>query len=59
LVYTTIVEVVVILIVLFVGISFFDLVGVMAAAIAYIIGRLIANTYLIFPYNNAVAKFKK
>ncbi len=54
----TIIEVVLILIVLFVGIKFFNLVGVMAASIAYIIGRLIANFYLTFPYNKAVAKFR-
>ena len=53
----TIIEVVLILIVLFVGISYFDLVGVMAAAIAYIIGRLVANVYLTFPYNRAVKRF--
>ncbi len=53
----TIIEVVIILIVLFVGIKIFDLVGVLAAAIAYIIGRIIANIYLIFPYNRAVSKF--
>ena len=53
----TIIEVVVILIVLFIGINFFDLIGVLAATIAYIIGRIIANIYLTFPYNKAVSKF--
>ncbi len=53
----TIIEVVIIMIVLFIGISYFDLVGAMAAAIAYIVGRIIANIYLTFPYNKAVAKF--
>lgn len=55
----TIIEVVIILIVLFVGIKFFDLVGVMAAAFAYIIGRFIANIYLTIPYNKAISKFIK
>ena len=54
----TIIEVVLILIMLFVGIKYFDLVGVLAAAIAYIFGRLIANVYLTIPYNKAVVKFK-
>ncbi|MDA3860951.1 MAG: hypothetical protein PF445_06970 [Melioribacteraceae bacterium] len=54
----TIIEVVVILIVLFVGIKFFDLVGVLAATTAYVSGRLIANFYLTFPYNKSVIKFK-
>lgn len=53
----TIIEVVVILIVLFFGIKFFDLIGVLAATIAYTIGRLIANAYLTFPYNKAISKF--
>ncbi len=53
----TIIEVVLILIVLFIGISFFDLVGVLAATIAYVVGRLVANTYLTFPYNKSVAEF--
>ncbi len=53
----TIIEVIIIIIVLFVGISYFDLVGVMAAAIAYIVGRMVANVYLTFPYNKAISKF--
>lgn len=55
----TIIEVVTILIGLFVGIKYFDLVGVLAATIAYVAGRLLANTYLAFPYNKAVIKFQK
>ncbi len=54
----TVIEVVMIMIILFIGISCFDFVGVLAAAIAYIVGRLIANAYLTFPYNKAVAKFR-
>ena len=55
----TIIEVVTILIVLFVGIKFFDLVGVLAATLAYVAGRLLANIYLTFPYKKAVIKFQK
>ena len=53
----TIIEVVLILVVLFVGISYFNLVGVLAATTAYVTGRLLANTYLTFPYRKSVAKF--
>lgn len=54
----TIIEVGVILIVLFTGISYFDLVGVLAATIAYVSGRIIANIYLTFPYNKAISNFR-
>jgi len=53
----TIIEVSFILITLFVGIKFFDLIGVLAAAFAFVIGRLMANGYLTFSYNKAVKKF--
>jgi O-antigen/teichoic acid export membrane protein len=55
----TIIEVSVILIVLFVGIKYFDFVGVLAATIAYITGRAFANIYLIFPSKKAIQKFDK
>ena len=55
----TIIEVVIILIMLFIGIKFFDMVGVVAATIAYITGRIIANVYLTFSYNSAIETFKK
>jgi len=55
----TIIEVCVILIVLFIGIKYFDLVGVLAAIIAYILGRAFANIYLVFPYNKALLKYGK
>jgi progressive ankylosis protein len=54
----TIIEVGVILIILFIGISYFDLVGVLAATIAYVSGRIIANIYLTFPYNKAISNFR-
>lgn len=53
----TIIEVSVILIVLFIGIKYFDFVGVLAATIAYIVGRAFANIYLIFPSKKAIQKF--
>lgn len=46
----TIIEVLGIVIVLFIGIKFFDAVGAVAAALAYALGRVGANTYLFFPY---------
>jgi len=54
----TIIEVVIILIVLFIGVSYFDLVGVLAATIAYVSGRVIANFYFIMPYKKAISNFK-
>lgn len=47
--YATIMEVAGILFALFIAISFFDAVGVVAAMIAYTFGRLLANMYLIPP----------
>lgn len=53
----TVIEVVGIIVVLFVGIKVFDLVGVLAAAIAYVFGRTIANIYLLKPNREAIKKF--
>jgi O-antigen/teichoic acid export membrane protein len=47
----TVIEVSGILIVLFVSIKVFDIVGVIAAASAFIIGRIAANIFLTFPFN--------
>ncbi len=55
--FATIIEVVVIIVVLFVGIKFFDLVGVLAAGIAYVFGRSIANIYLLKPNREVIQKF--
>ncbi len=54
----TIAEVLGIVIALIVSIKYFDLVGVTAAAIAFIAGRLAANTYLIKSYSNAVQSMR-
>ena len=53
----TIIEVVGIIIVLFIGIKVFDLVGVLAAAIAYVFGRSIANIYLLKSNRDAIKNF--
>ena len=53
----TVIEVVGIIVVLFVGIKIFDLVGVLAAAIAYVSGRILANIYLIKPNRTAIKNF--
>ena len=53
----TIIEVVGIIVVLFVGIKVFDLVGVLAAAIAYVFGRSIANIYLLKSNREAIKNF--
>jgi len=55
--YATLIEVVGILLVLFIGIKYFDLVGVVAAAIAFIFGRFLANLFLMKPYNKSVNSF--
>ncbi|MEN8251552.1 MAG: hypothetical protein ABFS32_21690, partial [Bacteroidota bacterium] len=53
----TIIEVVSIITILFVGIKMFDLIGVLAAAIAYVSGRLLANIYLIKANKIAIKNF--
>jgi O-antigen/teichoic acid export membrane protein len=50
----TTIEVAGIILILFVGISLFNIVGVVAATSAFLIGRLCANIYLSFPYKKAV-----
>ena len=55
--YATLIEVLGILLVLFIGIKYFDLVGVVSAAIAFIFGRLLANFYLMKSYNKSVNSF--
>lgn len=45
-----------ILVMLFITISLFDLVGVVAAAISLLFGRLLANGYLISPYRKVLRK---
>jgi len=49
-------EVVGIIIVLFITISYMDMIGAVAATLALIIGRFAANTYLVPPYLKAVKK---
>lgn len=46
----TAIEVTFIIIVLFLGIRVFDLVGIVAAALAIVSGRVLANSYLFIPY---------
>jgi len=53
----TIIEVIGIIAVLFIGIKVFDLVGVLAAAIAYVFGRSIANIYLLKSNREAIKNF--
>lgn len=53
----TVIEVVGIIVILFVGIKVFDLIGVLAAAIAYVSGRFLANIYLIKPNKKAIKNF--
>jgi hypothetical protein len=53
----TIIEVLLIVAVLFVSIRFLDAVGVIAAAAAYLIGRLGANLYLVSPCIQVLRRF--
>jgi uncharacterized membrane protein len=41
---------------LFVAIRYFDTMGVIAAALALVIGRIGANTYLLHPFLKALKK---
>jgi hypothetical protein len=52
----TSIEVVTIFTILFVAIAVFNPIGAIAAAIAYVIGRLSANTYLFSPCKKAIAQ---
>lgn len=54
--WATVVEFSSIIILMFIAINFFDLVGVVAAAISLLIGRLMANTYLFPHYLRALKK---
>ena len=54
----TLTEVILIVSVLFVSIHFYDAVGVVGAALAYLIGRLGANFYLIPSCAQVVQRFK-
>ncbi|PID61826.1 MAG: hypothetical protein CR986_02445 [Ignavibacteriae bacterium] len=54
--YATTIEVTVIILTLFISISYFDLIGVIAAMLAFIIGRLFSVTFLSFPYSETARK---
>ena len=54
--WATAMEVTGIILVMFIGISYFDLIGAVAATSALIVGRLAANTYMITPYIRATKK---
>lgn len=57
--YATIIEVAGIAITLAIAIKFFSMIGVVAAVIAYTIGRTAAIIYLISPFKKALGKIKK
>jgi hypothetical protein len=46
----TVIEVITIVTILFIAIYWFDLIGIIAAALALLTGRLLANSYLFIPY---------
>jgi hypothetical protein len=55
--YATIIEVSGIVISLFTMIYLFDSVGAVAASASYILGRIAANTFLMFPFSKAVKNY--
>ena len=55
----TAIEVIGIVLVLFIGIHFSSLVGATAAVLAYVLGRLGANLYLLLPFTKAVKKIQQ
>ena len=46
----TAIEVLTIITILLMNIKFFDIIGIIAATCAFVLGRLLANLYLFFPY---------
>jgi hypothetical protein len=50
------IEITGIVIVLLITIHSLNLIGIIAAAIAYVLGRLAANTYLMFPFRKMLKK---
>lgn len=57
--YATIIEVSIIILTLFVSIKMFDLTGIVASVIGFILGRICAVTYLMFPFNKIKMKLLK
>ncbi len=55
----TLAEFVGIIIVLFIAIKYFYLVGAVAATLSFMIGRILANVYLAFPTRNALNQIRK
>lgn len=53
----TIIEVIGIISMLFIGIKILNLVGVLAAVLAYVVGRVLANIYFIKPNKDVIKKF--
>jgi hypothetical protein len=54
--YASSIEVVFILLMLLITVKFFSMIGVIAAVVAYTVGRLSANGYLFMPFENAKRK---
>lgn len=55
--FATIIEVSIILVTLFISIKIYDLTGITASMIAFIVGRMFAVSYLMFPFNKVKEKF--
>jgi Na+-driven multidrug efflux pump len=57
--YATLIEVTGVVLILMITIKYFDLIGVTAAVVAYLIGRIAADFYLIIPFVKARQKLFK
>ncbi|MEW6194419.1 MAG: hypothetical protein AB1521_04580 [Bacteroidota bacterium] len=57
--YATIIEVIGIIVVLTLGIKFLNLIGVVVAILAYTVGRLMANGYLMIPFKKTKNEYFK
>ena len=57
--FATLIEVSMIIFILLITTHFSDMVGITAAALAYVLGRLGANTYLLRPYNKILSAHKQ
>ena len=57
--FATIIEVTVIIVTLFISIKVFNITGITSAMLAFILGRICAVSFLMFPFNQIKDKFNK
>jgi hypothetical protein len=54
--FATVIEVSIIVLVLFLGIRVFNMIGIVAASFAIVSGRVLANSYLFIPYFRVIRR---